>query len=96
MPREPAQRQRAQREAREAKERLEAEHEADAVAEGDEEPPQSLEPEPNVVHVIVNRAEDGTVSIGDVVATGDIRVTEISDLLTLGRKHWREKAGLDS
>jgi hypothetical protein len=55
-----------------------------------------LEPEPNVVHVIVNRAEDGTVSIGDVVATGDIRVTEISDLLTLGRKHWREKAGLDS
>jgi len=87
MPRET----KAQREAREAKEKLEAADVEEKAVEGsDKEAP----PQPTI-HVLIQYTEDGSIAVEDVVATGDVRATEISDLLTMGRQFWRKKVGLD-
>lgn len=92
MPRET----KAQRAAREAKERLAAAPEV--APEGDapeeaaaDEPPQP--PEQNVVMVLVERDEAGNTEV-DVAAQGDVRPTEVTDILILGIKKWKRKAGL--
>jgi hypothetical protein len=55
-----------------------------------EEPPQ---PPPPTVHILVERDEAGGATV-DVVATGDIRVTEVESILKLALKRWETKAGL--
>jgi len=61
------------------------------------------EPVPNVegqqvqqptVHILVERdAESGNIEV-DVVATGDVRATEVESLLKLGLTKWRAKINL--
>ena len=80
MPRET----KADREAREARE-------AEQAA-AEKEPTQPEEAAPTI-HIPVIRGEDGNITV-DVLATGDVRVTEIESLLKLALKRWEEKAGL--
>jgi hypothetical protein len=94
MPRET----KAQREKRLAAEEEAKAAEATQAPEGGDETPgegeQPPEPEPQpTVHVLVQRQENGTVEV-DVVATGDVRVTEITDILRLALLRWDEKSGL--
>jgi len=53
---------------------------------------QTSEANPPTVHIIVNR--DGAQVSVDVVATGDVRVTEIESLIKLGLNKWQQQAGL--
>ncbi len=61
------------------------------------EPPEDAHTDPPpqqpTVHVIVDRQDAGNVSV-DVVATGDVRVTEIESLLRLAIKRWEAKIGI--
>lgn len=56
----------------------------------EQEPPAPPQP---TVHILVERRDDGGAAV-DVVATGDVRVTEVESLLKLAVKHWETKAGL--
>lgn len=63
------------------------------VEEAKTEEPAPEPPAPPTVHILVERGPDGGVSV-DVLATGDVRVTEIESILRLALKRWESKSGI--
>ena len=61
--------------------------------DAEEAKPEETPEPPPTVHITIERGADGGVAV-DVLATGDVRVTEIESILRLALRRWEAKSGI--